>query len=60
MLKTFYIQVDAPMCSMINSLIRFRACDRYQFITDVSIFAIVVAFSFPLQLPFGAIAVILN
>jgi hypothetical protein len=35
----------------------FRCSDRRQFITDVGIFALALAFSSPLRLPFGANAV---
>jgi len=40
-----------------NSIIRSRSNNRRQFIADVCIFALVVAFPFRLRLPFGAIVV---
>ena len=43
------------MCSEMNSFIRSRSNDRCQFITDVGIVALAVAFPLPLQLPFVAI-----
>jgi len=45
------------MCSNMNPYIQSKSNDRCQFLTDVGIFALVVAFPFTLWLPFGAIAV---
>jgi hypothetical protein len=44
------------MFSEMDPLIRSRFNAKRRFMTDVGIFALSVAFHFPLQLPFGAIA----
>ena len=50
------IRMSPGMCSEINRYIRSRSNVRRQFITDVSIFALAVAITFPLLLAFGDIA----
>jgi hypothetical protein len=56
-LQTLYILMSPHMRSEMNPFIRFRTNYWCRFITDVGIFALAVAFPFPVLLPFGAIAV---
>jgi len=53
--QALYIRMSPRMCSEMNPFIRSQSKDSRRFITNVGIFAL--AFPFPLQLPFGAIAV---
>jgi len=44
------------MCSEMNPFIQSQSSARHWFLIDASIIALAIAFHFPLQLPFGAIA----
>jgi len=54
--QTLYICVSPWMCSEMNPWILSLPNDSRQFITDVSILALAIAFNLPLQLLIGDIA----
>ena len=53
--QRLYIRMSPLMCCEMNPLIRSRSNDRCLFITHGGIFALAVAFCFPLRLSFGTI-----